>query len=642
MELFYPQKHLLNPKFEGYKLEAIPQDQAVSRYKLSRKPTQATSSGTTPLSFHEMRSRISHNHLTVDSETGNAVYVDEEYNVCLVGIPVSEGSQGPSFRVIYEMPLPMDASSALNIQREYPSAAFLNSSNVVVSDGNGLLYILPIKEAGDSSPIGMFTLRTEGISNAPFRLHHLQRLSPIAAVLLLSSRYYPADAKKPSNSNVEFDIWAVKINLLSLRPGSEMRDLEILWRRRGQDIPIYTTFIKEVNAYLLLSGSPYPDPNASMTKPYEPTPDEMAPIPRADENLDAKLIDKNDKPHPYSWTQTSDAVTVAFPLPSTTSKEKMKVLFTVQTLTLHVDVEPMTSENGTPVPIPHHSTTALWDSVNPTSCFWTWDRAAEHSYGLLTLHMEKKNEGTRWMHVFASSGTTPEHPEVPETLDPSELWQIRESLEKYTAALRSGEDASGLGLGHGVPSLAGGELDDEADAAVGRQAYLTWVEDSGADPIWYKTDSWNEDPVTVLAMPMPGTISESSDDLELVLKRDVDGVVYSLDPTSPSVWKHTSTYHALAFVLASKQDTRFTYHIPSRGVLALEGGSARDRGANVYLYRPPTKTQDKWSKQSVLQVDDGSGGALLGVGCVKLRGGKEGEIVVVCLTEGDLVLIRGI
>jgi hypothetical protein len=92
MELFSPKKSLLNPKFDGYKLEAIPQDQAVSRYKLLRKPTQATASGKTPLSFQEMRSRISHNHLTVESDSGNAVYVDEDFNVCLVGIPVSEVS----------------------------------------------------------------------------------------------------------------------------------------------------------------------------------------------------------------------------------------------------------------------------------------------------------------------------------------------------------------------------------------------------------------------------------------------------------------------------------------------------------------------------------------------------------------------
>jgi hypothetical protein len=536
----------------------------------------------------------------------------------------------------------MDASSSLNIQREYPSCVFLNSSNVAVSDGNGLLYILPIKETGDSNPIGTFTLRTEGVTNAPFRLHHMHRATPITAVLLLSSRFYPSEGKKSANSKIEFDIWAVKIDLLSLRPGSQPRELDVLWRRRGQDIPIYTTFINEVNSYLLLSSSPYPDPNVPVSMAYEPTPEELAPIPRADENLEQMPVDKPEKPHPYSWTQTPDAITVAFPLPSNTPKEKIKVLFTVQTLTLHVDVEPVISENGTPVPIPHYSTTALWDSVNTTSCFWTWDREAEHSYGLLTLHMEKKNEGTRWMHVFASSGTNQENVEVPETLDPSELWHIRESLEKYTAALRTGEDASGLGLGRGVPGLGEGEMDDEVDATVGRQAYLTWVEDSGATPVWYNTHSWNEDPVTVLATPMPGSISESSGDLELILKRDVDGVVYSFDPTSPSTWNHTSTYHALSFVLASKQDTRFTYHIPSRGVLAFEGGSARDRGANVYLYRPPAKIQDKWSKQSVLQVDDGSGGALLGVGCVKFRGGKEGNVVVVCLTEGDLVLIRGI
>ena len=92
MEIFPVKKSFLNPKFDGYKLELIPQDQAVSRYKLSRKPTQATASGKAPLSFQEMRSRISHNHLTVDSDTGNAVYVDENFNVCLVGIPTSEVS----------------------------------------------------------------------------------------------------------------------------------------------------------------------------------------------------------------------------------------------------------------------------------------------------------------------------------------------------------------------------------------------------------------------------------------------------------------------------------------------------------------------------------------------------------------------
>ena len=38
-------------------------------------------------------------------------------------------------------------------------------------------------------------------------------------------------------------------------------------------------------------------------------------------------------------------------------------------------------------------------------------------------------------------------------------------------------------------------------------------------------------------------------------------------------------------------------------------------------------------------MDDGLGGALLGVGCVR---GERGKRIVVCLTEGELVLIQGI
>ncbi|KAF8964365.1 hypothetical protein BDZ97DRAFT_1757956 [Flammula alnicola] len=642
MDVFSTNKSLLNPKFDGYKLESIPQDQAVSRYKLSRKPTQATTSGRLPLSFQEMHSRITHNHLTVDNDSGNAIYVDEDFNVCLIGIPMSGDVPGPSFRVIYEMATPMDTSSVVNIQREYPSSAFLSSTVVAVTDGNGLLYVLPIKEGDVSEPIGTFTLRTGGALDAPFRLHHIHRPSPTTAVLLLSSRFYSPDGKKgKKNPTVEFDLWAAKIDLLSLRSGSEPRELDVLWHRRGQDVPIYTTFINEVNSYFIVGGSIFSEPNVPTIKAYEPTPDELAPIPRAGENLDMST-DRLEKPQPYSWTQTSDSVTVAFPLPSNTPQDKIKVLFTVQTLTLHVDAEPLASEEYPSVPLPHYSTTALWDSVNTTSCFWTWDREAEHAYGLLTLHMEKKNEGTRWMHVFAGSATDKGDVDVPETLDPSELWHIRESLEKYTAALRTGEDASGLGLGHGVPSLVEGEIDEEADASVGRRAWVTWVEPEGATPGWCQTNSWEQEPVTVLSTPMPGSVSEGLPVLQLILKQDLDGPVFSFDPTHPSAWKHTSTYSALAFVLASKQDTRFTYHLPTRGVLAFEGGSARDRGANVYIYRPVVNAKDTWSKQSVLQVDDGSGGALLGVGCVKVRGGKDEEVLVVCLTEGDLVLIRGI
>ena len=551
-----------------------------------------------------------------------------------------------------------------------------------MADGSGLLYVIPIRDNNDigSEPVGVFTLPT----GVPFRLHHLHRAGPTTVILLLSSRYYSEEFQKNKSGSVVFDIWAVKVDLFSLRSTgiSESRPLSVLWHRRGEDVPVYTTFVDKLNAHLIIGGSSYRDPaeTQKLASPYdEPTPDEMAPIPRADENFDASPSDQDKKLYPYSWIQSSDSVTVAIPLPSTTLKTAIKVFFTTQTLTVHVDNynNDKLTTLPVPIPIPHYSAKALWADINPSSSFWTWDREGEQKWGLLTLHMEKKQEGTRWMHVFnpsprrpaATTTTTSPEPdskgsesdmemEVPETLDPSELWHIRESLEKYTSALRDGEDASGLGLGKGLSSLADGEMDEEVDANVGRKVCLTWVRGGGMDTneIAEGADQVEEQrDVHLLSTPLPGSLG-IDEDLSLILKHDLDGTVFTLQSSSkvnndtPSTpqWIHTSTYSVLSFVLASKQDTRFTHHLhpssdpnsPSGGaVLAFEGGSSRGRGGNLYIYRSVPTSKEKWAKQAVLKVDDGLGGSLLGVGCIR---GKGGEKMVVCLTEGELVVIRGI
>jgi hypothetical protein len=87
MDDFNLNRALLNPKFDGYKLDSALQETNVKRYKLSRRPTQATASTGAPLAFEEMRSRISHNHLSVDNDSGLAAYIDDQYTVCLIGIP---------------------------------------------------------------------------------------------------------------------------------------------------------------------------------------------------------------------------------------------------------------------------------------------------------------------------------------------------------------------------------------------------------------------------------------------------------------------------------------------------------------------------------------------------------------------------
>jgi hypothetical protein len=123
------------------------------------------------------------------------------------------------------------------------------------------------------------------------------------------------------------------------------------------------------------------------------------------------------------------------------------------------------------------------------------------------------------------------------------------------------------------------------------------------------------------------------------VKNHIDGTVFRLDHTSDlrAEWNHTATFPALSFVLASKEDTRFTYHVSSRAVLAFENGN-RDRGGNVYIYWG-ARSNDMWAKQVVLKVGDASSGSLLGVGA--FRNGQ-GKALLICLTEGDLILIHDV
>jgi len=556
------------------------------------------------------------------------------------------------------MPTPISTDDS-GFQREYPSATFLAPTLVAASDGSGTLYALSISHQGPHEPVGIFNLATEQ-QRSPFKIQYSHRIGPTTAVVVISSKLNSSvEGSKKKGTHPTFEIRAIKINLLSLKPGDTARPMDVIWQRQGADLPTYGQYVESINSHLLLSGSAYADPSTPIPTPYEPSPDEIAPIPRTNENLDEPTTSPP-KPPPYSWTQTRDSLTVAIPLPSSTTKDLIHVSFTSKTLTLRVSYHASPS-----LPIPRYTAKALWDTVDPSSCFWTWDKEAEHSYGLLTLHMEKQHEGTRWMQVFAAPAvpsaqsssplTSTDSPtstqddndvEVPETLDPSELWHIRESLEKYTSSLRDGSDMSGLGLGSGVPSLAAGEMDDEVDASVGKPTMLTWVSLSGSTPAWFHPRE--SVPFQLLATPLPGL----KQGLSLVTKNAIDGLVFELDCTPAAAgqaqaeggtgasprWTHSSTYSAVAFVLASKRDTRCTYVIPSKGVLAFESGGS-GRGANLYLYRPASSPKENWAKQSILRLDDGSGGALLGVGGII---GKAGQILVLCLLERTLAVIAGI
>jgi hypothetical protein len=145
---------------------------------------------------------------------------------------------------------------------------------------------------------------------------------------------------------------------------------------------------------------------------------------------------------------------------------------------------------------------------------------------------------------------------------------------------------------------------------------------------------------------LPGS-TKLDDPPSLVAKTDIDGLLYTLAPSKPSegrdesMWTHTSTFSALSFVLASKQDVRHTYHVSDRLVMAFESGS-RGLGFNVFIYQATPTRSAQWAKQSVIRVGDAATGPLLGVGALTLdvEGGK--KVVMLCLCENELVVIGNI
>jgi len=86
MEAFSTNRSLLNPKFEGYRLEPIPQENVVIRYDLQYRTTQSTTSTSAFLSFQDVQSRITHNHLHISSEGSCALYIDAEYKVVAIDV----------------------------------------------------------------------------------------------------------------------------------------------------------------------------------------------------------------------------------------------------------------------------------------------------------------------------------------------------------------------------------------------------------------------------------------------------------------------------------------------------------------------------------------------------------------------------
>lgn len=86
MPVFTPTRSLLNPQFEGYKLNFSPSPR-LQHIPLQQRATQSRT-GINARGFQDVASRVRHNHLAVGEN--KAMYVAEDGSVVLVSLDEDE------------------------------------------------------------------------------------------------------------------------------------------------------------------------------------------------------------------------------------------------------------------------------------------------------------------------------------------------------------------------------------------------------------------------------------------------------------------------------------------------------------------------------------------------------------------------
>ncbi|GAA5915814.1 hypothetical protein JCM6882_006108 [Rhodosporidiobolus microsporus] len=498
---------------------------------------------------------------------------------------------------------------------------------------------------------------------------------------------------------------------LSLSPSSVPQRLSVDWRLQADDLPAFVEFDAQAGRYCVGAGAVLKPVVPAAAAPESQSAGEREQAAGAmdlDDGVEAepsaaaaeeKKAATGPKPPPFSWLQDGDSLTVAFPIPSDTPTSSIRITFSRQYLSLFVASPRAAASTSSPFAseLPKLSHKKLWGDIDPHTSVWTFDREAEgrnSTFGLLTLHLEKAHAGTKWPDVFAPTASTAareasetkgegakivevsaeeEYENVPETVDPSELAAVAEKMEQWAQGIVQSSSALGggaaEGLGSGLPSsLVGDEMDVEVDGESGRPVVVNWVE--GAATAEKKAvevvTPHRTIPYSLLstALPLSSTSTSplSSSDPTITIKHDVDALLFSppssIPPSPTYAWQHLATLPALAFVLATKRDTRFVYHLRSSTspallqsagvVLAFDApaiipgpsspASAGKGGGNLFVYvSPPAGSKAQTGRSMVLRVGSGVGGAVVGAVGVELEGG---EVAVVVLCERELVVMR--
>ncbi|KAJ3089743.1 NudC domain-containing protein 1 [Quaeritorhiza haematococci] len=450
-------------------------------------------------------------------------------------------------------------------------------------------------------------------------------------------------------------------------------DTKVLTTVKGLSGPYYVAIEPNGEGFVVASEIPYevarsrtPSPSAS---PARTSQQEATDTSSSTTSALTTKQGSNTSDIEYTWTQSEEDVTIHVRLPKMVLKSEVKCDFQPSSIKLRIvqaatkqSLDVFASAAG------GQEVAQLYHPIIPSECLWTIEKNR-----LLTLHLTKSTRRHRWPHVFAQDDG------VLESLDPNEIAEFRDKLERFTSSssdelmeIDSGS-RSRLGLGAGgSSSSSSNNIADENPFSIHQQSITsrTEAEDFEGQSVTVRRFSHTGDLTHEarggghewMCCAFEGSAPSSQSDSSartgmrpVCLKLDIDGLIYALG--TPSIasdsfaLNHVGTFPALGFVRASKKDRRFTF-VTTKETGDVGGWAVIvENKRHVYLYGNGGESQQQQSSsrhlyadQYIVDLDEdgdvemvdsttrGSGDSNV-IGVQQIRGG------IVVLRTGDLVVI---
>ncbi|ORX47654.1 hypothetical protein BCR36DRAFT_413594 [Piromyces finnis] len=612
-------RNLYNPKFEGYKLNLNTDIQIIHHNLPSKVDVNCIKTYShTPYKIIEARNRL--NFVFQNPwYSYSFFYIDESYS--LIYILIDEVTFEATYYNLFQIEEPADED-----KNEYPTVVFVNENLLVLSDGafNGKIYVLNFNNENKVVTIKTIISKRKLLEENNFYEQNVYPVNLMYAKLscdkqkiyILGYTYNSSSIisnlttfNKSKKTKLEFYVSLCEITIgsssIDIDSGNTISsNLKLISATKCNNSPTYGSIEDYITETVESSSKTNIDiinEGNYMIVSENDAFQEYISIVNNDEkdkkvdnenlsNKESMIIEKQDKQlqnqipkHTtlYKWYQEMDDITLYFHL-FELEKNRVQCKFTKNKIILNV-----LNRNNEIIEIFNDE---LWDEVIPEECVWTIERSRNKSGSIITLHLEKKNQ-VRWIQMFK------EDDHVLETVDPSELANIKERLLMFT-----GNDDEDQGLYPKINSIQQTEECDMEKSPISfvrlsKAGHITDINQGSGfewlctsfptlDSPYFMSDNDN----CVTNSQEPSVVSY------LCLKQDVDGII--LKPEDHLKMNHCAVFNAFGFVEASKRNKKFAY-ISNDFEYALISETSK----LVYVYGQPTDEEAKRNSASQYLID---------------------------------------